>query len=241
MCLYIINQFIIYFVMCSITSLINSFYLSWCVQLHHYSIHFIFRDVFIYIINQFIIYFVMCSNTSLINSFYWMTCSNTSLINSFYFWKWKIQIFYIHPSIHPSIKLNSLPPLHYSKKVHRAIYYTSNNYIVMFSTNISNAYKVQGNNIIKANNNGNKTVQQKDINWSKRILGNEALTQIKINTKSELFTPKIRLYHRPLSAKVLTKFFIILYSGDSTQSISNTYAHILFIKLNQYNRLNPNK
>ena len=39
-------------------------------------------------------------------------------------------------------------------------------------------YKIQGINIIIANNNGNKTVQQKDINWSKRILGKEALTQI---------------------------------------------------------------
>ena len=27
---------------------------------------------------------------------------------------------------------------------------------------------------------GNKTVQQKDINWSKRILGKEALAHIKI-------------------------------------------------------------
>ena len=74
---------------------------------------------------------------------------------------------------------------------------------------------------MKANNKGNNTVQQNDINWSKRILGNEALTQIKTKTKKELFAPKIRLYHRPLSAKALTKFLILLYSGDTTHSISN--------------------
>ena len=34
---------------------------------------------------------------------------------------------------------------------------------------------------IKATTTGNNTVQQKDINWSKRILGKLALAQIKTN------------------------------------------------------------
>ena len=44
---------------------------------------------------------------------------------------------------------------------------------------------------MKANTIGNKTVQQKDINWSKRILGNEALTHIKVNTIILDFIPKV--------------------------------------------------
>jgi len=38
---------------------------------------------------------------------------------------------------------------------------------------------------------GNKTVQQKAISWSKRILGKEALTHIKIKIKIELFNPRL--------------------------------------------------
>jgi len=45
--------------------------------------------------------------------------------------------------------------------------------------------------MIKPNKIGNKTVQQKDINWSKRILGNEALVQINTNIKIELFNPRL--------------------------------------------------
>ena len=51
-------------------------------------------------------------------------------------------------------------------------------------------YKIQGISIIKANTIGNSTVQQNSINWSKRILGKEALTQINTNTIIELFKPK---------------------------------------------------
>lgn len=36
-------------------------------------------------------------------------------------------------------------------------------------------YNKDGINNINANKIGSNTVQQKDINWSKRILGNEAL------------------------------------------------------------------
>ena len=46
---------------------------------------------------------------------------------------------------------------------------------------------------------GNNTVQQKDINWSKRILGKDALTQIKINTIRELFKPNTILDKRPFN------------------------------------------
>jgi hypothetical protein len=53
-------------------------------------------------------------------------------------------------------------------------------------------YKIQGINIIIPKTIGNNIVQQNDINWSKRILGNEALTQIKRNTNAELFIPKLR-------------------------------------------------
>lgn len=47
---------------------------------------------------------------------------------------------------------------------------------------------------------GNNTVQQKDINWSKRILGNEALTHIKVKINIELFTPKLKPYIDPSKA-----------------------------------------
>lgn len=43
---------------------------------------------------------------------------------------------------------------------------------------------------------GINIVQQNDINWSNRILGNEALTQIKRNTRIELFNPKVKLQKR---------------------------------------------
>ena len=44
---------------------------------------------------------------------------------------------------------------------------------------------------MKAITSGNKIVQQKDINWSKRIRGNDALAQIKINIIIQDFTPNI--------------------------------------------------
>lgn len=72
--------------------------------------------------------------------------------------------------------------------------------------NTPNADKIQGINTINPNKIGNKTVQQKDINWSKRILGNEALTHININIIIELFTPKVTLYNKPLIVELLIKF-----------------------------------
>ena len=69
-----------------------------------------------------------------------------------------------------------------------------------FTTVIPNIYNKQGINIIKANKIGNNTVQQNDINWSKRILGNEALTHIKVKINIELFTPKLKPYIDPSKA-----------------------------------------
>jgi hypothetical protein len=51
----------------------------------------------------------------------------------------------------------------------------------MFVGIISKLITTQGIRTIKAIIIGNKTVQQKDINWSKRILGKEALVHININ------------------------------------------------------------
>jgi len=68
--------------------------------------------------------------------------------------------------------------------------------------NISKLYKIQGIKIIKAKTIGNKTVQQKDISWSKRILGNEALAQINVKIIKELFNPKLKPYINPSKAGV---------------------------------------
>jgi len=62
---------------------------------------------------------------------------------------------------------------------------------------ISKLYCIQGINIINAIIIGNNTVQQKDINWSKRILGNEALTHIKTKIIIEDFNPKLTPYNNP--------------------------------------------
>jgi hypothetical protein len=67
-----------------------------------------------------------------------------------------------------------------------------------------NIYNTAGTNIIKANSIGNKTVQQNPINWSKRILGNDALTQINKNTIAEAFTPKLILYIKPVKVDVVS-------------------------------------
>ena len=56
----------------------------------------------------------------------------------------------------------------------------------------SKPYTTQGNNTTYAIINGKNTVQQTDINWSKRILGKEALTQIKVNIKKDVFIAKFK-------------------------------------------------
>jgi hypothetical protein len=62
---------------------------------------------------------------------------------------------------------------------------------------ISKPYKIHGTKTTKAITIGNSTVQQKDISWSKRILGNEAL--VHINTKIIIhdFIPKAKLDINP--------------------------------------------
>ena len=57
---------------------------------------------------------------------------------------------------------------------------------------ISKLYNIQGTNITKAMTIGNNMVQEKDINWSKRILGNEALAHINIKIIIQLFNPKLK-------------------------------------------------
>ena len=82
-------------------------------------------------------------------------------------------------------------------------------------------YKIQGINIIILIIIGNKIVQQYDINWSKRILGNEALTQININTIIELFTPKVKLDNNPFKEEPVNNSLNVKYSEDSIHPILN--------------------
>lgn len=63
--------------------------------------------------------------------------------------------------------------------------------------NISKLYCIQGTNIINAITKGNSIVQQNDINWSKRILGKEALTHIKTKIIIDDFKPKLIPYNNP--------------------------------------------
>ena len=62
---------------------------------------------------------------------------------------------------------------------------------------ISQLYMIQGTNTIKAMMIGNNIVQEKDINWSKRILGNEALTHIKVKTIIQDIIPIVNPYISP--------------------------------------------
>ena len=62
---------------------------------------------------------------------------------------------------------------------------------------ISKLYKIHGTKITKAITIGKVTVQQKDINWSKRILGKEALAHININIIIQDFRPKVKPYNHP--------------------------------------------
>jgi len=56
---------------------------------------------------------------------------------------------------------------------------------------------MQGINIINAITIGNNIIQQNDINWSKRILGKDALINIKIKIIIQLFIPKLIPYNIP--------------------------------------------
>ena len=57
---------------------------------------------------------------------------------------------------------------------------------------ISKLYNMHGIKITNAITIGNNTVQQKDISWSKRILGNEALAQMNMNIIIQDFIPKAK-------------------------------------------------
>ena len=72
----------------------------------------------------------------------------------------------------------------------------------MFIKNIPNIYNNEGINIINANNIGNNTVQQNDINWSKRILGKDALVQIKTKISIDVLNAKLKLDMVPLIKKL---------------------------------------
>ncbi len=64
---------------------------------------------------------------------------------------------------------------------------------------------MQGINIIYAITIGNKIVQHTDINWSKRILGKEALAQINTNIKKQVLSAKIKLNINPSTNGLYSK------------------------------------
>jgi hypothetical protein len=80
---------------------------------------------------------------------------------------------------------------------------------IMLVGNISQLYITQGINIMKAIIKGNNIIQQYDINWSKRILGKEALIHIKTKTIIQVFSPKIIPYNIP-SINGLDKKLLVL-------------------------------
>lgn len=57
---------------------------------------------------------------------------------------------------------------------------------------ISKQYTIHGINTINAITIGNNIVQENNISWSKRILGKDALTQIKIKIMIQAFRPIVR-------------------------------------------------
>lgn len=62
---------------------------------------------------------------------------------------------------------------------------------------ISKLNNIQGIKITKAITIGNNIVQQKDISWSKRILGKDALAHINTKIIIQDFTPKVKPYINP--------------------------------------------
>ena len=54
--------------------------------------------------------------------------------------------------------------------------------------------KAQGTTIMNEITKGNKIVQQNDINWSKRILGKEALAHIKTKIIIQVLNPNVKPY-----------------------------------------------
>ena len=62
---------------------------------------------------------------------------------------------------------------------------------------MSKLYNTQGINTIKAIIIGSNIVQENNINWSKRILGKEALTHMKVNTIKLVLIPKTNPFIAP--------------------------------------------
>ena len=62
---------------------------------------------------------------------------------------------------------------------------------------MSKLYIIQGTRTIKAITTGSNIVQEKDINWSKRILGKEALTHINIKIIIQDFKPIVKPDNTP--------------------------------------------
>ena len=62
---------------------------------------------------------------------------------------------------------------------------------------ISKLYTIHGTKTINAITIGNNIVQENNISWSKRILGKDALTQIKMKTITLAFRPIVRPYIIP--------------------------------------------
>ena len=89
----------------------------------------------------------------------------------------------------------------------------------MLLGNISKLYSIQGTNIIKAITKGNNIVQQKDINWSKRILGNEALAHIKTNIIIDDLIPKAKPYINPSIKGYEKRLLLYILSVDNSKSI----------------------
>ena len=73
---------------------------------------------------------------------------------------------------------------------------------------------------------GNNTVQQNDINWSKRILGKLALAHIKVKIIKLDFIPNIILEDKP--HKKLLRLVIIIRSATEWESISDLNGIISF-------------
>ena len=100
----------------------------------------------------------------------------------------------------------------------------------MLIKNALNIYNTQGIRIINPNNTGNNTVQQKDINWSNLILGNEALTHIKIKTIIELFNPITIPYSILFKLGLFNKDFILsdFNLGENPLSVFFSYQSAYF-------------
>ena len=62
---------------------------------------------------------------------------------------------------------------------------------------------------------GSNTVQQKDINWSKRILGKEALAHMKTNIIIQVFKDNQKLKNIPLNIG-LNKLYLYTYHIDTS-------------------------